>query len=173
MLEIFRVAEDLYALSPFQREAVQRYKEAIAAAKTTRLDEKKAKEEQQQKELVKQQQQVKDQVSGQRKQNSGRDRGVADSEARSREVELRAARQAALFAKVTKQKKETKRDCIFEMCLFGYQHDIALQEQRAALGHHPLRSMGQLLGDGDMRQVLFGTALTLRVGQVHKLNGCN
>jgi hypothetical protein len=41
-----------------------------------------------------------------------------------------------------------------------------MQEQRAALGHHPLRVMGSLLGVNDARDVVFNSSEALRVGQV-------
>jgi Flp pilus assembly protein TadB len=96
ILEVFRIAEDLYALSPTQREALERY---VNAAKSAR-EEKKAKEEQREKEEQKEHQKDRQkilQVHEKKKKRATNNKGRSESE---REIELRAARQAALFAQV-------------------------------------------------------------------------
>lgn len=68
-----------------------------------------------------------------------------DSATPTPEAIARAARQAELFA----------------------QHDIAREQARAALGHHPLRVQGQPLLGSDMREVLIGDiGGELRIGQL-------
>ena len=58
----------------------------------------------------------------------------------TREAELRAARQAELFA----------------------HHDIAREEVRASLGHHPLRTSGDPLLPTDYGAVVMGSGAELR-----------
>ncbi len=87
------MAEDLYALSPAQRSALERYKESVTSARSTRASEKRVKEEQKNKDVQKERQkiQMKKPKGGARREQKGDN---------VREVELRAARQAALFAQV-------------------------------------------------------------------------
>ena len=160
--ELLKIAVDLYALSSTQREAVARYRAAIDEARSSRKEKEEEKKEksklQEQQEQLHQQQLKK--KNGKNKKKKKQEMPVTLAPTRpvqerpvsvdlpevgvSRESELRAARQAELFAR----------------------HDIAREEAKANLCHHPLRVSGQPLIAEDSSTVVFASLSILRMGQL-------